>query len=89
MDVRRQPWEKAQVVESGKALEVTFYGGVEECYGLDHSEVDYESDRIVVTLFAGAKRGVDVCIEIAERFKVMVPLQEPVDGRKIVDGARR
>ena len=87
VDVRRQPWERAQVLKGGKALKITFYGGVEECYGLDRYDVAYKADRIVVTLFAGAKRGVDVCIEMAQRFRLTIPLKEPVEGRAIVDGA--
>ena len=68
-------------------LLVQFYGGVEECYGLDHVDVKYGIDEITVTLYEGRVPSAEVCIDIAMLKAVRISLREPVAGRKIVDGA--
>ena len=88
VDIRKQPWDDVDVLSDEEQLRIFFYGGVRACYGLDRYEVAYGVDDIVVTLFAGRKPNVDVCIDIAKRFSVTVPLREPVGGREIVDGGQ-
>ena len=89
-DLRRVAWEKARQTSSGRALRVTYWSGVEPCNVLDHVEVDYAQKEIAVTLFEGhdPEAGDVACIEIALQKAVVVKLDEPVDGRKVVDGAR-
>ena len=89
-DLRPVGWEKARQTSSGRALRVTYWSGVEPCNVLDHVEVDYAQKEIAVTLFEGhdPEAGDVACIEIALQKAVVVKLDEPVDGRKIVDGAR-
>jgi hypothetical protein len=89
-DLRRIPWERTRQTSSGRALRVTYWSGVEPCNVLDHVDVRYETSKIVVTLFEGYDpEEPDVaCIELALRKAVMVKLEQPVDGRKIVDGAK-
>ena len=89
-DLRRIPWEKQRRTPGGRSLRVTYWSGVEPCNVLDHVEVRYGGDQIVVTLYEGHDPAqADVaCIEIALLKAVVVKLEEPVDGRKIVDGAR-
>lgn len=86
VNVRASAFEKAEAVDED-TVEVFFYGGVEECYGLDRVEVDYEPKRVVVTLYTGSRVNVDACIEIAEHLVTTVELDEPLDGRKITDGS--
>lgn len=90
-DVRPVPWESARRTPSGRSLRITYWSGVEPCNVLDHVDVEYEPSRIMVTLHEGhdPEAGDVACIEIALRKVVRVALQEPVDGRKIVDGAER
>lgn len=66
---------------------VRFYGGVEACEGLARVETEYESERIIVTLFVGRVPSAEVCIEVAVLKATRVQLEEPVAGRQIVDGA--
>jgi hypothetical protein len=74
-------------VENDRTLLVQFYGGVEECNGLDHVDVKYGADEITVTLFEGRVPTAEVCIDIAMLKAVRISLREPVAGRKVVDGA--
>jgi hypothetical protein len=85
-DPRPHQFERVRVTGL-RTLIVRFYGGVEACEGLDHVEVDYEQKRIVVTLFVGRVPTAEACIEIAVLKATSVQLEEPVAGRKIVDGA--
>ena len=88
VDARPQQFQRARVM-GPRALLVRFYGGVEACEGLDHVEVEYEAKRIVVTLFVGRVPTAEACIEVAVLKSTRVALEEPVGGRKIVDGAER
>lgn len=89
VDLRQVPWEKARPTPGGKALRIVYWSGVEPCNVLDHVDVDYGGSEITVTLFEGHDPEADdvVCIEIALRKVVRVPLAEPVEGRDLVDGA--
>jgi hypothetical protein len=86
VDAHPVSWNTVEVVDQ-TTIDVLFYGGVEECYGLDHIDVKFSNDAVTVTLFEGRVPGAGVCIEMA-MFKVTrVTLDEPLNGRKIVDGA--
>ncbi|MFN2389244.1 MAG: hypothetical protein ABR575_06510 [Actinomycetota bacterium] len=82
-------WDRAVPVRGGRVLRVFFWSGVEPCNVLDRVEVDYAENAVTVTLFQGHDpTQPDVaCIEIAIRKVVEVDLTEPLDGRKVVDGA--
>jgi hypothetical protein len=85
VDVRPQPWDSSEVL-GPRAVQVSFYGGVDECFGLDRVEVRGRPDRVVITVFLGRHPEAEVCIDIAELQAVRVTLGEPVGERKIVDG---
>lgn len=86
--VRKVTWESYEKL-GPRTLEITYWSGVEPCYVLDRTEVRYDEERIRVTLFEGhTEMDEDVaCIEIAFQKAVRVELEEPVGGRKVVDGA--
>jgi hypothetical protein len=86
LDVRPQPWDAVTTLND-RSLLVAFYSGVHECYGVDRVEVGYAARALTVTLFIGRVGGNRICIEIAEYQAVRVPLDEPLEGRKVVDGA--
>jgi hypothetical protein len=86
IDVRPQPWDAAEPVGPRSVL-VSFYAGTMECYGVDRVDVGYAPTEVTVTLFVGRTGGNKICIEIAQYQAVKVRLDEPLDGRKIVDGA--
>ena len=86
VDVRPQPWDRAQQMGPGR-LRIEFYGGVEECEGLDRVEVEESPEAVSVTLFVGRVPTAEVCIEIAVLKSVTVHVDAPINGREIVDGA--
>ena len=89
-DLRQVGWEKARQTPSGRSLRITYWSGVEPCNVLDHVEVEYGTRKIAVTLFEGhdPNAGDVACIEIALQKVVHVQLEEAIDGRRIVDGAK-
>jgi hypothetical protein len=86
VDLRPHPWDEAVPLRPAELL-VTFYGGVEECYGLDRVEVEERRKTVTITLFTGRVPQAEVCIEIAVYQGVVVTLDEPVGDRTIRDGA--
>ena len=88
VDARPSAFEKIEILDE-RTLRVFFYQGVAPCSLLQRVDVEYGTETIGITLFVGrAETNEDVaCIEIAVRNWVDVELDEPIDGRKIVDGA--
>lgn len=89
-DVRPIGWSDYEVLNE-RLVRVFFTSGVEPCYVLDRTEVQYQPDRVVVTLFQGREPGSAnvACIEIAVSKAVDVALDEPLAGRSIVDGSQQ
>lgn len=68
-------------------LEVSFFTGVEECYGLEKITVAEADDSVTVTVLTGSRPGAEVCIEIAEQVRAQVTLAAPLGERTVVDGS--
>lgn len=86
VDVRPIPWDKVEILDE-RTIEVRFWGGVEECYGVDRVDVEYGANEVAVTVYQGRVPTAEVCIEIAVLTAVRVNLDEPLAGRQIVEGA--
>lgn len=86
VDVRPSPWDKVEVLDE-RTIEVRFYGGVEECYGVDRVDIEYRANEVAVTVYQGRVPTAEACIEIAVLTAVRVTLDEPLAGRQIVEGA--
>ena len=86
VDVRPHIWDRFEQVGPRK-LRIEFYGGVEECEGLDRVEVEETARRVTVSLFVGRVPEAEVCIEIAVLKAVTVLVDGPIGDRQIVDGA--
>lgn len=86
VDIQPQPWHRAKVIDD-RTIEVRFWGGVEECYGLARVDVEYRTRSVVITLYGGRVATAEVCIELAMLKAVHVDLSEPLAGRRVVDGA--
>jgi hypothetical protein len=82
-------FDTATIDDDDRTLVITFWSGVEPCYVLDRVDIAYGADTVTVTLFQGSDtNGADVaCIDIAMLKQVTVTLDQPLDGRTIVDGA--
>lgn len=88
VETRPHAYEKVEVVDSGAALDIYFWDGIEACGGVDHAQLTYEAERVIVNLFTGTNPEAEVCTEQAVYKVFTVELTEPLDGRKLVDGAR-
>jgi hypothetical protein len=90
-DTYPRTFETVTLGDDDRTLTIDFWSGVEPCYVLDRVDVRYRPQAIVVTLYEGHEPSDDddgpVCIEIAMIKRVIVELDEPVDGREILDGA--
>jgi hypothetical protein len=83
-------WTSAEVAPDGMSARLTWYSGVEECYGLDRVSVQYPPrapNTVVVTLYAGSRPEAETCIELAEKVVTTVAFEEPLGDRELVDGA--
>jgi hypothetical protein len=91
VDVNPVQWAGVKTSDDGRTLTVRYWSGVEPCSVLDHVDVDYEDDAVVVTLYEGREptAGDVACIEMAVLKAVRVVLDSPVGGRTIEDGAKR
>jgi hypothetical protein len=87
VDARPHVWDRAEPISPKRVL-VEFYGGVEECEGLDHVEVEETDETVSITLFTGRVPQAEVCIEIALLKATTVRLGSPLRGRELVDGAQ-
>lgn len=85
VDVRQINWDKHRE-RGSRAVDLFIWSGVEECYGIDHVEAEYSKRSITLTIYEGRDPEADVCIEIAVRKVIRVSLEEPIGGRRIVDG---
>jgi hypothetical protein len=59
------------------------------CTGVDHIDVQYEDDRVVLTRYEGVdpRQAGRPCAQLAEYRAVSVDLDQPIAGRRLVDGA--
>jgi hypothetical protein len=82
-------WDSASVGDDGATVTVNFSMGVAPCSVLDHVDVAYATDTVTITLFEGhdPNAGNVGCIDIAMLASTTVTLDQPLAGRKIVDGA--
>ena len=89
-NVHPTSWIKAEPNADGTSVTVRFWSGVEPCYVLDHVDVAYGTDAVTITLYQGndPTAGDVACIDIAMLKQVVVPLDQPLDGRRSVDGTR-
>ena len=89
-DVRPIMWQELEKGMDDQTVTLYYYSGVEPCYVLDHVDVEYGKQEVTITLFEGHTpgEGDTPCIEIAIYTATVVELDEPLDGRKVVDGAK-
>lgn len=71
-----------------RTLLLRFYSGVEACYGLVRVDVTYGEGAVTVLVIGGRVPSADLCIELAELVGTRVTLEEPLGGRRVVDGTK-
>jgi hypothetical protein len=90
LDPRPTAIDSVAVVAGGDGdkLEVAFYNGIRECYGLDRVEVEETDGSVTIGVFTGSvPPGDQVCIEIAELQVTVVTLDAPLGDREVVDAS--
>jgi hypothetical protein len=88
-DVYARGFDTATVDDDDdRTVTIDFVSGIEPCYVLDHIDVAYGAS-VTITLHEGHQlTNEDVaCIDIGVFKRVIVTLDEPLAGRRIVDGA--
>jgi hypothetical protein len=82
-DAPMSPFSSVSRARDGRALDVRFWGGVEDCY---RYTVLAEETARTVTLSRSEERTVDgACIELAQEYERTVPLEQPLGTRRVVD----
>ena len=69
----------------GRSVDVTFYGGVDTCYGYA-IRADETAKQVALSL-SEQRRSDGPCIDLAQEYQRSVPLDAPLDGRRVVDAA--
>lgn len=80
-------WRRAEVLDD-RTVRIHYESGIAPCSVLDRVEVDYRASEIAIGLFEGSDPAFKnaACIMIAQFKAVDVALQQPVNGRAIVEG---
>ena len=88
-DVHPIDFDTAKVGDDDRTVTVDFVTGVAPCSVLDHVDVSYGADAVTITFFEGHDPGAGIvaCPAIAVFERTIVTLDQPLDGRVIVDGA--
>lgn len=88
-DIHPIRFERAVVGTDDRTVSVDFWAGVAPCSVLDHVDVTSDDDAVTITLYEGhdPAAGQVACPAIAMQKRVVVTLDQPLDSRKIVDGA--
>lgn len=81
-DSRPHAWERIEVAADGRSLTVYYFGGTEECYGLDRVDVEQDANgRTSVTVYEGELPNLPAdtaCVDIALLKAAAVELDQPI-----------
>lgn len=86
VNLRARPFDEAVVLDE-RHLAIRFFGGVAPCDVVGLVDVNEIDDEVFVTLVTGSApdAGDLACIDIAVYKEVVVELESPLGGRRIVD----
>jgi len=83
-----EDWERAVVTPDDRHVAIGFASGLPPLHALDHVDVRYEPERIVLTIYLGTTEDVDSWKAGPAIYRVVLcELDEPVAGRRLVDGS--
>ena len=81
VDAIPHAWDHIDVASDGKTITVYYWGGVEECYGLDRVDASFDDGLLSVTVFEGRRGDLPsntACIDIALLKAVTITLDQPI-----------
>lgn len=88
-NVESDSWERAVVTPDDRHVAIYFMSCPPPLHELDHVDVRYEPTQIVLTVYVGTTEDVDSWKLPAITRVVLCELDEPVAGRRLVDGSAR
>lgn len=79
-DPRPTAWDHVVVSADGRSLEVSFWMGVEDCYGLHSVEVTPSASGIEIRLLTGTAADAEgrLCVALAQLYSTTVMLEAPL-----------
>jgi hypothetical protein len=87
-NVEPDSWERAVVTPDDRHVAIYFVSGLPPLHALDHVDIRYQPERIVLTVYVGTTEDVDSWkTGPAITRVVLFELDEPVAGRRLVDGS--
>ena len=83
-------WDIVRLAKDGRSLWLRWWSGAEPCHVLDRVDLQAGRRVIMITLFEGHVPGKEdvACPEMALLKEVEVALSDPLNGRKVIDGAK-
>jgi hypothetical protein len=77
---RPTAWDHVVVSADGRSLEVYFWMGVEDCYGLHSVEVTPSDSGIGITLLTGTAADAEgrLCVALAQLYSTTLTLEAPL-----------
>jgi hypothetical protein len=82
-------WERAVVTPDDRHVAIYFMSGPPPLHELDHVDIRYEPEQIVLTVYVGTTEDVDSWKTPAICRVVLCEVDEPVAGRRLADGSSR
>ena len=87
-NVEPDRWERAVVTPDDRHVAIYFVSGLPPLHALDHVDIRYEPEQIVLTVYVGTTEDVDSWKTGPAILRgVLCELDEPVAGRRLVDGS--
>jgi hypothetical protein len=81
-------WDRADVADDGRHVDVWFMGGIESCWGLDRADATTGPGTLTISLQGGEIPQDAACPELGLTYVTRIVLDDPVaPDVRLVDGA--
>jgi hypothetical protein len=90
-EARPVAWERADVGQDGRTLQVLWRSGPAPCFVFDHVDLAQSPQAVTVTIYEGRdpkSAASTLCPTILITKATTVALDAPLDGRTIIDGTK-
>jgi hypothetical protein len=87
-DVLAVAWDRAEVADDRRSVDVWFMGGIDHCWGLARAEATSGPGTLTISLEGGEIPQDAACPDLGVTYVTRIPLDEPAAaGVRLVDGA--
>jgi hypothetical protein len=81
-------WDRAEVADDGRSVDVWFMGGIDACWGLARAEATRGPGTLTIALEGGEIPQDAACPDLGVTYVTRIPLDQPVaPDVRLVDGA--